>query len=145
GIGVYGVLTIAILGRVFYGLDAWWDGFSNAYWGTPLWLTFLKTFVVILPPTLCMGGTFPLVGKIVARGPEVVGRCIGNAYAGNTVGAIAGSWLSGFVAIPLLGIHHSLALTAFLSVVVGGVLLASSPVPRVRQGWLYAGVLVLFV
>ena len=36
GIGVYGLLTIAILGRVFYGLDAWWEGFSSAYWGTPL-------------------------------------------------------------------------------------------------------------
>src|SRR6266508_970120 len=55
GIGVYGVLTIAILGRLFYRLDTWWEGFSNAYWGTPIWLTFLKTFVVILPPTVCMG------------------------------------------------------------------------------------------
>src|SRR5207249_1942022 len=55
GIGVYGILTIAILGRLFYGLDGWWEGFSNAYWGAPLGLTFLKTFVVILPPTLCMG------------------------------------------------------------------------------------------
>ena len=30
GVGVYGLLTIAILGRLFYGLDAWWDGFSHA-------------------------------------------------------------------------------------------------------------------
>ena len=125
GIGVYGLLTIAILGRVFYGLDAWWEGFSNAYWGTPLWLTFVKTAVVILPPTLCMGGTFPLVAKIVARGPQMVGRGIGNVYAVNTLGAIVGSWAAGFVAIPLLGIHASLALTALLSVAVGGALLVS--------------------
>ena len=145
GIGVYGMLTIAILGRLFYGLDAWWEGFSNAYWGTALWLTFLKTFLVILPPTVCMGAAFPLVSKIVARGPQVVGRSIGNAYAVNTLGAIVGSWASGFVAIPLLGMRHSLALTALLSVGVGGVLLASGGVERLRQGLLYAGVLGLFV
>ena len=145
GIGVYGMLTIAILGRLFYGLDAWWEGFSNAYWGTPLWLTFLKTFVVILPPTLCMGGTFPLVSKVVAYGPQVVGRGVGTAYTCNTLGAIVGSWVSGFVAMPLLGMHHSLVVTALLSVGVGGVLLESASIPGLRQGLLYAGVLGLFV
>lgn len=144
-IGVYGLLTIAILGRLFYGLDAWWEGFSNAYWGTPLGLTFLKTFVVILPPTLCMGGTFPLVSKIVAHSPQVVGRSVGNAYACNTLGAIVGSWVTGFVAIPFLGMHHSLVLTALLSVGVGGVLLASGSIPPLRQGGLYAAALGLVV
>jgi len=141
GIGIYGILTIAILGRLFYGLDAWWEGFSNAYWGAPLGLTFLKTFVVILPPTLCMGATFPLVSKIVTHGPQLVGRGVGSAYACNTLGAIVGAWVSGFVAIPLLGIHHSLALTALLSMGTGGVLLASSSTSLLRQGALYAAAL----
>src|SRR2546428_494256 len=141
GIGIYGILTIAILGRLFYGLDAWWEGFSNAYWGAPLGLTFLKTFVVILPPTLCMGATFPLVSKIVTHGPQLVGRGVGSAYACNTLGAIVGAWVSGFVAIPLLGIHHSLALTALLSMGTGGVLLASSSTSLLRQGALSAAAL----
>ncbi len=144
-IGIYGILTIAILGRLFYGLDAWWEGFSNAYWGAPLGLTFLKTFVVILPPTLCMGATFPLVSKIVAHGSHVVGRGVGTAYACNTLGAIAGAWVSGFVAIPLLGTHLSLVLTALLSVGIGGVLLATGSLSRFRQGMVYAGALGCFV
>jgi len=145
GIGIYGMLTIAILGRLFYGLDGWWDGFSNAYWGAPLGLTFLKTFVVILPPTLCMGATFPLVSKIVTHGPGAVGRGVGCAYACNTLGAISGAWVSGFVAIPLLGIHHSLALTALLSVGIGGVVLASSSTSPLRQGVLYGGALASLI
>ncbi|PYM17744.1 MAG: hypothetical protein DMD81_08010 [Candidatus Rokuibacteriota bacterium] len=140
-IGVYGALTIVILGRLFYRLDGWWEGFSNAYWGAPLWLTFLKTFIVILPPTLCMGATFPLVSKIVARGPHVVGRGVGTAYACNTLGAIVGAWVTGFVAIPVLGIHHTLVVTALLSVGIGGVLLASASTPRLRQGVVYAAAL----
>src|SRR5262245_65403863 len=132
-IGVYGLLSIAILGRLFYGLDLWWEGFTNAYWGTPLWLTFVKTFVVILPPTLAMGAAFPLVSKIVTPGPAVVGRGVGTVYSVNTLGAIAGSVISGFVAIPLVGLHGSLALTSLLSVAIGAVLLDSGTVSRFRQ------------
>jgi spermidine synthase len=144
-IGIYGVLTIAVLGRLFYGLDAWWDGFSNASWGSPVWLTFVKTFVVIVPPTLCMGATFPLVSRIVAHGPQVIGRSVGTAYAANTLGAIAGAWLSGFVAIPLLGVHGSLVATAAVSVGVGAALLASAGIPRRRQALVHAGALACLV
>jgi len=144
-IGVYGALTIAILGHVFYGLDAWWEGFSNAYWGMPVWLTFVKTFAVILPPTLAMGAAFPLVSRIVAGSPGSIGRGVGTAYACNTLGAIAGAWLSGFVAIPLLGLRGSLVTTSLLSIGVGGLLLASAAVRRRRQALVYAGVVAVLV
>src|SRR5207247_8450757 len=62
-----------------------------------------------------------------------------------TLGAFVGAWVRGFVAIPLLGIHHSLALTALLSLGTGGVLLASSSTSRRRQGVLYAGALSCFI
>jgi spermidine synthase len=145
GIGIYGLLTIPILGTVFYSLDAWWEGFSSAYWGTAVWLKFAKTFTVILLPTLCMGGTFPLVSKIVAHGPHRIARSIGDIYAVNTLGAIVGSWVAGFVFMPLFGMHRSLVLTALLSVGLGGVLLASGTTRRRLQIAVYAGVLGLFV
>jgi len=145
-IGIYGLLTIPILGKLFYGLDAWWEGFSSASWGTPVWLQFAKTFVVILPPTLCMGGTFPLVSKIVARGPQGIGRSIGNIYALNTLGAIAGSWAAGFALIPLIGTQKALVATALLNAVIGGSLLAQGSSGR---RWLhlalYGGVLTLCI
>jgi spermidine synthase len=124
GIGVYGLLSIAILGKVFYGLDAWWEGFSSASWGAPVWLNFAKTFAVILPPTFGMGAAFPLASKLVARGLRTVGRSVGDLYALNTVGAIAGSWLAGFVFIPLLGTQKSLIATALVNVAVGVTLVA---------------------
>lgn len=146
GIGVYGLLTIPILGKVFYGLDAWWEGFSSASWGTPVWLKFAKTFAVILLPAVGMGGTLPLVSKVVARGPQVIGRSIGDLYALNTLGAIVGSWVAGFVFGPLLGLQKSLVVTALLSVGVGSILLVRSAAGR--RHWQMAGavgVLGLFV
>jgi spermidine synthase len=145
-IGIYGVLTIPILGKLFYGLDAWSEGFSSAYWGAPVWLQFAKTFAVILLPTLCMGGTFPLVSKIVARGPQGIGRRIGNIYALNTLGAIAGSWVAGFLFIPFLGLQKSLVATALVNTAMGGALLArgSGGLRRIQIG-VYAGMLALII
>jgi spermidine synthase len=146
GIGVYGLLTIAIFAYLFYGLDTWWEGFSSAYWGTPVWLTFVKTFSVILPPTLAMGGMFPLVSKIVARGPQDIGRKLGEIYALNTLGGIAGAWVAGFVGLALCGVQTSLVVTALLNAGLGSVLLAyGTGRRRLRQGLVGAGVLGLCV
>lgn len=75
-------------------------------------------FGLMLPPTLFLGATFPLVGKIYTSSLSKVGRSIGYAYAINTVGAVLGSFCAGFVIIPLLGKEDG------LSLVVGGQILA---------------------
>jgi spermidine synthase len=43
-------------------------------------------FIFMILPTLCLGATFPLVGKIYTRSVSKVGKSIGIAYAINTVG-----------------------------------------------------------
>ncbi len=55
-----------------------------------------------------MGGVFPLTVRIAAARLDSVGRDIGNAYALNTVGAIVGSFLSGFVVLPKLGLQRGI-------------------------------------
>jgi spermidine synthase len=78
--------------------------------------SFLKAlvlFIIMIVPTLCLGATFPLVGKIYTRSVSRVGRSIGFAYAINTVGAVLGSFCAGFILIPLVGKEKG------LSIVVG--------------------------
>ncbi|HUT28322.1 MAG TPA: fused MFS/spermidine synthase [Sedimentisphaerales bacterium] len=67
-------------------------------------------FAFMILPTLCLGATFPLVGKIYTQALSKVGRSIGFAYAVNTAGAVLGSFCAGFVLIPLLGKEKSLGL-----------------------------------
>ncbi|UCF43072.1 MAG: fused MFS/spermidine synthase, partial [Planctomycetota bacterium] len=43
-------------------------------------------FCLMIFPTLCLGATFPLVGKIYTQSVSKVGRSIGVAYAINTIG-----------------------------------------------------------
>lgn len=60
--------------------------------------------LVMLIPTVLMGGTFPLVSRVLTRGIDEMGKGVGNAYFANTAGAVVGSVLAGFIMIPLLGV-----------------------------------------
>jgi spermidine synthase len=84
---------------------------------------FLGTTVIVLPPTMLMGALFPLVVKIYARKLGTIGRQTGTVYAVNTIGAIIGSFLAGFVLIPLIGSKNSMLAVILLSTCCGLVLL----------------------
>src|SRR4029078_6781582 len=69
---------------------------------------FLLACFTVLPAPVLMGGVFPLTMRIAAGRLESVGRDVGTAYALNTVGAIVGSFLSGFVVLPRLGLQRGI-------------------------------------
>ena len=84
-------------------------------------------FVFMLGPTLCLGATFPLVGKIYTQSVTRIGRSIGFAYAINTLGAVIGAFCAGFLLIPWFGKEQSLSLVIAIQLItalaMGGYLL----------------------
>ena len=93
-------------------------------------MTFLKAtvlFIFMFLPTICLGATLPLVGKIYTRSVLKVGRSIGIAYSVNTIGAVLGSFCAGFLLVPFMGKEYGLSvvvgLQLFTSLVVGGFIL----------------------
>lgn len=78
---------------------------------------FLLVAMLILPPTICMGGTFPLMCRFFARNKS--GGQIGRLYAINTLGATFGAFSAGYLLIPTLG----LPVTGYLAV-TGNLLVA---------------------
>ncbi|MHC4222021.1 MAG: fused MFS/spermidine synthase, partial [Planctomycetota bacterium] len=70
----------------------------------------ITLFIFMILPTLCLGATFPLVGKICTRSLSKIAKSIGFAYAINTIGAVSGSFCAGFLLIPLMGKENSLSL-----------------------------------
>jgi spermidine synthase len=89
-----------------------------------LFARFLVSALVMIGPTLLLGALFPLVVRIIStsRTARRSGRTVGEAYAANTIGAIAGSFASGFILIPVLGLLGSLRLCAALNFVVAAAL-----------------------
>ena len=63
---------------------------------------------VMLPATVFIGATLPLSVRVLARDESEATASTARIYAWNTVGAIAGAILAGFVLIPGLGFEGSI-------------------------------------
>jgi spermidine synthase len=86
--------------------------------GEKIFVQSIVLFFVLVGPTIFLGAAFPLVSRIYARSLPHIGRSIGTAYAVNTIGAILGSFMAGYILIPLLGKENGLRITAGLQVFV---------------------------
>lgn len=83
----------------------------------------LCAFLIMLLPTLLLGALFPLACRMYAGSLEGIGGEVGRLYGANTVGAIAGAFIAGFVLIPWLGTELSLKLLIWINVLIGALLL----------------------
>lgn len=91
----------------------------DASFGSIYVRSFLIAGAVMLPATLALGAVMPLVVRILSpEGKEHAGPIVARAYTVNTIGAIVGSFLAGFVILPLIGVERGLKLAALLSISV---------------------------
>lgn len=60
-------------------------------------------FALLLPPTVAMGTTLPLLSRVVVDRVGTAGERVATLYAANTLGAVAGTGTAGLLALPLLG------------------------------------------
>jgi spermidine synthase len=88
---------------------------------------FILACVTVLPATFLMGAIFPLSIRVAAVDFGSVGRDVGSAYALNTVGAIVGSFLSGFVVLPALGLQRGIYVTVATGLTLAALLFAVAP------------------
>ena len=75
--------------------------------------------LLLLPPAILSGASFPLAVRMVVGDPALAGIGVGKVAALNTLGGIAGSLAVGFVALPRLGLEASTLVTTGLSVAAG--------------------------
>ncbi len=90
-------------------------------------------FCVLLTPTIFLGAAFPLVNRLYVQSVGAMGRRLGTAYALNTVGALAGSFVAGFVLVPWLGKMNGLRLVILLQFFLSGLLLLFPTVVKPRK------------
>ncbi len=112
---------------------------------TVLFSQFLMSLLVMLPATFAMGGVLPLTVRVVASGLERVGRDVGSAYSVNTVGAIVGSFLGGFVVIPVLQLEPGTYAAICTSAALCVALALMAPWSRARKATSVAAALAVVV
>ena len=98
---------------------------------------------VMLPATVFIGATFPLAVRILAQSGHEAGEATARIYAWNTVGAIAGAVLAGFVLIPALGFEGSIKLAVCVN--LGLALWAALFVSRPSYAWSGAAAAMLLL
>ena len=67
---------------------------------------------LLLPMTIAFGTAFPFAVALAAGRDEAVTESLGRIYAVNTIGAIAGALLAGFVLVPEIGLHLTIQVVA---------------------------------
>jgi spermidine synthase len=82
---------------------------------------FFGAAAVLFVPTFLMGGTLPILARVVGRNTDELGVDVSRLYWVNTLGAVAGTLLSGFVLLPALGLRGTIVTAAALNIVAGGV------------------------
>jgi spermidine synthase len=81
--------------------------FIRFYIGLPI--------VLVLPPTFLMGCSFPVLQRVVQSDLELIGRRVGLLLVANIAGSVAGTMLTGWVLLNVLGTPATFKLLASLS------------------------------
>jgi spermidine synthase len=98
----------------------------------------------LLPMTIAFGAAFPFAVAVATRSDASVTADLGLIYAANTLGAILGALLSGFVLIPALGLHGTLRLlTAVVALSGAAIWFLAGAGRRVAAATALAAVLLL--
>jgi spermidine synthase len=113
GIGAFGLVSLSL----FH-----WAGALTLGW-SPL-ATALVTFLLVLLPTMLMGGTLPLLVAYSVRRSGNVGRSVGQLYFVNTLGSAIASLASVMVIMGPLGEASTVRVAAAVNLTVGVAALA---------------------
>src|SRR5262249_27197713 len=105
------------------------------YYSFPAILTiqFILCSGLMIFSTLCMGATFPIASQLYSSRFTVLGRSIGNIYSVNTIGAIIGSLVAGFVLIPLIGTERTILIGLFFNSAMALLLFTEVKANRLAQ------------
>ena len=129
-LAVYGFIEVAIgLYAMFF--TTFYRGIDVAYaWvGTKIldqtgWLLLWKGIISVLlliGPTILMGGTLPVIAAWLKHSTPDAGRRSARFYSTNSLGAVFGAGLAGFFLVPDLGMPATLLLVGLFNVLFGSV------------------------
>jgi len=118
GIGVYGLLFVYLndLADVAFRLV----GARLLEHGT--WLLLLKgalSFLLLIGPTLLMGGTLPVLAAWLQKESQDPGRWSARFYSVNSLGAVCGAGLAGFFLVRVFGMQPTLQMTGLMNILIG--------------------------
>jgi len=120
GVGLYALLVPLILAGLAPLYGTLWAvmGSSPFLFGIA---RFVVCFAVLVPATLFMGGTLPVIAQHWSRWEGSLVGGVGRLYGINTLGAVVGVIVTGFVLLPVLGFATTVAAAVVVNFSVAAV------------------------
>jgi spermidine synthase len=87
-----------------------------------LFLSFLRAIFAVaamIVPTTLMGGTLPILTKFASENSREAGEHVSFLYGFNTLGAVAGTLLAGFVLLPRFSVIGTSAIAIITNISIG--------------------------
>lgn len=113
---------IILLGAIFILVTALIKdpllGFISRTFHDMILRTLLAAILLFAPASIMLGMVSPYAVRLKIKTLDTSGRIVGNLYAISTVGSIAGTFLAGFVLIPLAGSSNMLYILSICLVLV---------------------------
>jgi spermidine synthase len=124
GVGIVCLLVPVLLPWVEMVYRALARGLGLSFFAFSL-SQFALILVLLLPPTTLMGATLPILSRLFATEARTLGRRVGFLYAINTLGAMVGIGLAGYLLLPGLGMRATLGLAAGINLAVGALMVVA--------------------
>src|SRR5436190_8636849 len=127
-LAAYGLLEVIVglyaffFSWIYAGADRLFVGVGSHLLDHAAGLLLLKAGLsvgLLLLPTVLMGGTLPLLAAWLKTQSSDAGRWSARFYSTNSLGAVFGAWLGGFLLIRSLGLVSTLQMTALANVLIG--------------------------
>ena len=122
-IGLYALLLPSLLA----GIDSVYVEAARSLGGVTPALTLLRVAMagaVLLPPTIAMGATLPVLVSGLVREPGEFGVRLSWLYGINTLGAVFGAVVTGFVLVPAMGLWRTQVTAVVINLAIGVLALA---------------------
>ena len=88
-------------------------------WFSGVLLRGAAAFVLLIVPVTLMGATLPLLARFVTDDPALNGRRVGALYTLNTLGAMTGCFMAGFMLLERFGYTRTTLIAAGLNLSIG--------------------------
>lgn len=116
-------ITASLVPYILSGSHGIYQSIYNSYFDAMPWLyngfrVIIAAITIILPATL-MGATLPILARYSINTEDQLGLRAGNLYAINTVGALVGTLLTGFVLLPMFGMAETMTIGVLINVSIG--------------------------
>lgn len=125
-IGIFSIASYLIINNLTIYKIVYKYSYNNFNFYLISLIRLALSLIVLFPPVFAIGGTIPLVTKYFLTTPEKFGSNFSRIYYLNTLGAFAGSMLTGFVFVKYLGVLVTFLIAVSVNVFIALIIYAKN-------------------